>query len=191
MASLHANSAREALVKMSTLPLLAGENISARFRCRRWRRRWTWWCTSASGPTGVRRVEEVVAGSTTEPNIGPGSPISVLDVAWLLAAVTSLLRWAVKGSATGELAPSPRGVDLCSSMEVQPSAKMMRVTGRAISAGPDRPVQWCLAGQGRPVTGASIWVTSQGAPVGAPVPGRKWCRPSGDAVRLCSVEGVY
>ena len=31
MATLHANSAREALVKMCTLPLLAGENISARF----------------------------------------------------------------------------------------------------------------------------------------------------------------
>lgn len=31
MASLHANSAREALVKMCTLPLLAGENISSRF----------------------------------------------------------------------------------------------------------------------------------------------------------------
>jgi pilus assembly protein CpaF len=31
LTSLHANSAREALVKMCTLPLLAGENISARF----------------------------------------------------------------------------------------------------------------------------------------------------------------
>lgn len=31
LASLHANSAREALVKLCTLPLLAGENISARF----------------------------------------------------------------------------------------------------------------------------------------------------------------
>lgn len=31
MASVHANSAREALVKLCTLPLLAGENISARF----------------------------------------------------------------------------------------------------------------------------------------------------------------
>jgi pilus assembly protein CpaF len=31
MASLHANSARETLVKLCTLPLLAGENISARF----------------------------------------------------------------------------------------------------------------------------------------------------------------
>ena len=31
MASIHANSARQALVKMCTLPLLAGENIGARF----------------------------------------------------------------------------------------------------------------------------------------------------------------
>lgn len=31
MASLHANSAREALVKMCTLPLLAGENVGAQF----------------------------------------------------------------------------------------------------------------------------------------------------------------
>ena len=31
MCTLHANSAREAIVKMCTLPLLAGENVSARF----------------------------------------------------------------------------------------------------------------------------------------------------------------
>jgi pilus assembly protein CpaF len=31
LATIHANSAREALVKMCTLPLLAGENICARF----------------------------------------------------------------------------------------------------------------------------------------------------------------
>lgn len=31
MATLHANSAREALTKMCTLPLLAGENIAAKF----------------------------------------------------------------------------------------------------------------------------------------------------------------
>jgi pilus assembly protein CpaF len=31
LATVHANSAREALVKLCTLPLLAGENISARF----------------------------------------------------------------------------------------------------------------------------------------------------------------
>ncbi len=31
MASVHANSAREAITKMCTLPLLAGENIGSRF----------------------------------------------------------------------------------------------------------------------------------------------------------------
>ena len=31
MASIHANSAREAITKMCTLPLLAGENVSSRF----------------------------------------------------------------------------------------------------------------------------------------------------------------
>ncbi|MGZ4745341.1 MAG: CpaF family protein [Oryzihumus sp.] len=61
MASLHANSAREALVKMCTLPLLAGENISARFVVP----------TVASSVdlvvhlgidgSGQRRVEEIVA----------------------------------------------------------------------------------------------------------------------------------
>jgi pilus assembly protein CpaF len=61
MASVHANSAREALVKLCTLPLLAGENIGARFVVP----------TVASsvdlvvhldlGHDGVRRVREVVA----------------------------------------------------------------------------------------------------------------------------------
>jgi pilus assembly protein CpaF len=61
MCTLHANSAREALVKMCTLPLLAGENISARFVVP----------TVASsvdlvvhlglGPDGVRRVNEIAA----------------------------------------------------------------------------------------------------------------------------------
>ena len=61
MASVHANSAREALVKLCTLPLLAGENISARFVVP----------TVASSVDlvvhldldhdGVRRVREVVA----------------------------------------------------------------------------------------------------------------------------------
>lgn len=61
MCTLHANSAREALVKMCTLPLLAGENISARFVVP----------TVASSvdlvvhlgidETGVRRVNEIVA----------------------------------------------------------------------------------------------------------------------------------
>ena len=61
MCTLHANSAREALVKMCTLPLLAGDNISARFVVP----------TVASsvdlvvhlglGPDGTRRVNEIVS----------------------------------------------------------------------------------------------------------------------------------
>ncbi len=61
MATLHANSAREALVKLCTLPLLAGENISSRFVVP----------TVASSVDlvvhlgvdngGVRRVNEIVA----------------------------------------------------------------------------------------------------------------------------------
>ena len=61
MCTLHANSAREALVKMCTLPLLAGDNISARFVVP----------TVASsvdvvvhlgvGADGVRRVNEIAA----------------------------------------------------------------------------------------------------------------------------------
>jgi pilus assembly protein CpaF len=63
MASLHANSAREALTKLCTLPLLAGENISSRFVVP----------TVASSvdlvvhlgmdPAGQRHVNEIVAVS--------------------------------------------------------------------------------------------------------------------------------
>ncbi|MCW2848664.1 MAG: type secretion system protein [Marmoricola sp.] len=61
LATIHANSAREALVKLCTLPLLAGENISARFVVP----------TVASSVdlvvhlgidhAGVRRINEIVA----------------------------------------------------------------------------------------------------------------------------------
>src|SRR5262245_11325111 len=61
MASIHANSAREALVKMCTLPLLAGENIGSRFVVP----------TVASSVdlvvhlsidvSGMRRIDEIVA----------------------------------------------------------------------------------------------------------------------------------
>ena len=61
MCTLHANSAREALVKMCTLPLLAGENISARFVV-------PTVATSVDvvvhlglGADGVRRVNEIVS----------------------------------------------------------------------------------------------------------------------------------
>jgi pilus assembly protein CpaF len=61
MASLHANSAREALVKMCTLPLLAGENISARFVVPTVASSVDLVVHLGTGPDGTRRVEEVVA----------------------------------------------------------------------------------------------------------------------------------
>jgi pilus assembly protein CpaF len=60
MASLHANSAREALVKMCTLPLLAGENISARFVVPTVASSVDLVVHLAIGHDGERRVEEIV-----------------------------------------------------------------------------------------------------------------------------------
>ena len=60
MASLHANSAREALVKMCTLPLLAGENISARFVVPTVASSLDLVVHLGVGADGVRRVEEIV-----------------------------------------------------------------------------------------------------------------------------------
>jgi pilus assembly protein CpaF len=61
MASLHANSAREALVKMCTLPLLAGENISARFVVPTVAASVDLVVHLGIDDAGVRRVNEVVA----------------------------------------------------------------------------------------------------------------------------------
>ena len=60
MASLHANSAREGLVKLCTLPLLAGENISARFVVPTVASSVDLVVHLAIGHDGVRRVEEIV-----------------------------------------------------------------------------------------------------------------------------------
>jgi len=61
MASLHANSAREALVKMCTLPLLAGENIGSRFVVPTVAASVDLVVHLAIDHTGARRVEEIVA----------------------------------------------------------------------------------------------------------------------------------
>jgi pilus assembly protein CpaF len=61
MASVHANSAREALVKLCTLPLLAGENISARFVVPTVAASVDLVLHLGIGPDGVRRTEEIVA----------------------------------------------------------------------------------------------------------------------------------
>src|SRR5436189_3820782 len=61
MCSIHANSAREALVKACTLPLLAGENISARFVVPTVAASVDLVVHLGIGADGVRRVEEIVA----------------------------------------------------------------------------------------------------------------------------------
>ena len=61
MCTLHANSAREALVKMCTLPLLAGENISARFVVPTVAASVDLVVHLGIDTSGVRRVNEIVA----------------------------------------------------------------------------------------------------------------------------------
>ena len=61
MASLHANSAREALVKLCTLPLLAGENIGSRFVVPTVAASVDLVVHLALGHDGVRRVDEIVS----------------------------------------------------------------------------------------------------------------------------------
>jgi pilus assembly protein CpaF len=60
MCTLHANSAREALVKMCTLPLLAGENVSARFVVPTVAASVDLVVHLGIDPQGVRRVQEIV-----------------------------------------------------------------------------------------------------------------------------------
>ena len=60
MCTLHANSAREALVKMCTLPLLAGENIGARFVVPTVAASVDLVVHLGIDRTGVRRVNEIV-----------------------------------------------------------------------------------------------------------------------------------
>ena len=61
MCTLHANSAREALVKMCTLPLLAGENISARFVVPTVATSVDLVLHLGVGADGVRRVNEIAS----------------------------------------------------------------------------------------------------------------------------------
>jgi len=60
MCTLHANSAREALVKMCTLPLLAGENVSARFVVPTVAASVDLVVHLGIDPQGMRRVNEIV-----------------------------------------------------------------------------------------------------------------------------------
>ena len=61
MATLHANSAREAIVKMCTLPLLAGENVGSRFVVPTVASSIDIVVHAALERDGVRRVREIAA----------------------------------------------------------------------------------------------------------------------------------
>ena len=61
MCTLHANSAREAVVKMCTLPLLAGENIGHAFVVPTVASSVDLVVHVGTDPSGQRRVREVVA----------------------------------------------------------------------------------------------------------------------------------
>lgn len=61
MCTVHANSAREAVTKMCTLPLLAGENVSSRFVVPTVAAALDLVLHVALERDGVRRVREIVA----------------------------------------------------------------------------------------------------------------------------------
>lgn len=61
LATVHANSAREALTKMTTLPLLAGENITDRFVVPTVAATIDLVVQLELSPTGARRVSEIIA----------------------------------------------------------------------------------------------------------------------------------
>lgn len=61
MCTIHANSAREAIIKMCTLPLLAGENVGSRFVVPTVAGSIDLVVHAALEHDGVRRVREVVA----------------------------------------------------------------------------------------------------------------------------------
>ncbi|ELT45517.1 Flp pilus assembly protein, ATPase CpaF [Arthrobacter nitrophenolicus] len=56
MCTVHANSAHDAVTKICTLPLLAGENISSAFVVPRSPRASTLWCTAAGSQTDAGRL---------------------------------------------------------------------------------------------------------------------------------------
>ncbi len=80
MATIHANSAREALVKLCTLPLLAGENISARFVVPTVAASVDIVVQLGVEPGGRRRVREIVAvPGRVEADVIETEPVFVLD----------------------------------------------------------------------------------------------------------------
>jgi pilus assembly protein CpaF len=80
MATLHANSAREALVKLCTLPMLAGENISSRFVVPTVAASVDLIVHLGMDHDGVRRVHEIVAvPGRVEQDVIETEPLFVRD----------------------------------------------------------------------------------------------------------------
>jgi pilus assembly protein CpaF len=85
MATLHANGAREALVKLCTLPMLAGENISARFIVPTVAASVDLIVHLGMGADGVRRVNEIVAvPGRAEQDVIETEPLFVHDAGTLV-----------------------------------------------------------------------------------------------------------
>ena len=85
MATLHANSAREALVKLCTLPMLAGENISSRFVVPTVAASVDLIVHLGMGADGVRRVNEIVAvPGRVEHDVIETEPLFVRDAEQLV-----------------------------------------------------------------------------------------------------------
>ena len=76
MCTLHANSAREAITKMCTLPLLAGENVGSRFVVPTVAGSIDLVIQIALERDGVRRVREIVA----VPGRVEGDVIEIADI---------------------------------------------------------------------------------------------------------------
>lgn len=73
MYTVHANDAREAVMKMCTLPLLAGENMSARFVVPTVAAAIAWSYTSGWVPTAVAWSARCSPSRRVEDGVGSGS----------------------------------------------------------------------------------------------------------------------
>ena len=115
MCTIHANSAREALVKMCTLPLLAGENISARFVVPTVAASVDLVVHLAVDEHGVRRVNEIVGvpGGWRTTSSRPSRSSSDAAASCAAPAVGRRTRSATSASGSTSIGSWPRSSDGC------------------------------------------------------------------------------
>ena len=80
MCTIHANSAREAVTKMCTLPLLAGDNVGPRVRRTDGRRSVDVVVHTQTDGQGHRRIGEIVAVPGRVEGSGDSSVIEIEDL---------------------------------------------------------------------------------------------------------------